>query len=264
VVQHRFIKPSEAFKNGPQRLPDPCAGAQSNLLDECIAVQAANEVRDERLWNCGTRSKTGMYFTLKGETERCAMRVRFADVACSKQVFPRQYVCDTHRSSDRALSPALEWRDAPADAQSFVVTVEDASSPRFDDQGKLLWIVANVPRTYRAVGAGASGHAMPPLSVELKNSFHFAGYTAPCPGPTDQRRYVARVYAMPHPTTSLFLSGEVRARDVQAQLQKWALCISSTELPFSYAASVVTPSQSVATPVVAAVEDVVPGEVTMG
>lgn len=233
IEKQRFVKPSEAFRRGvPQ--PDSCRGATAEQLDECIALQTQNT----NVWTCSSRSNTGMRFTGSGETERCDMRVRFADLGCDSQVFPLQNVCS--RNNTRVSeSPAVEWIGAPEETKSFILTFEDASvSPKFaDSHGKLYWVVANIPVSTTSISSGASSLGIPPMSVELKNSFHFPGYTPPCPGALDDRMFLARLYAMPHSTTTLFLPTEVSSATVLSQLQKLAICITSTQVPFSFSTS---------------------------
>lgn len=274
----RFIKPSEVLK--PKRVnreidTDVCATAEQRATPECI-IQAAHLAatsnktpsndtrstqtlvsenvrafeRDIDLWECEQEYKQGGVHIVANETQRCPLRVRVTDVDCRKQIFPRQFVCDQSGSNGLGLSPSLMWKDAPEGTASYVVVIEEASDLDFlDDFGNVFWLVTDIPAAVTSIDAGASGKEkkMPPLSIELKNTFGVAGYTAPCPGPHDQRIYRAHVFAMPHRLTNINPTNtKLRASHIVQQLEKQALCMSTSELTFSFKTASVTAAHNIA------------------
>jgi Raf kinase inhibitor-like YbhB/YbcL family protein len=229
-------------------------------------------------WSCEEEYKRHVGVrVVNGETDQCAMRVRVTDSLCETPFFPQQFVCQQNFTGPRAvanqiingphsMSPSLIWKDFENETQSFVVLVEDSSPPPFiSDYEKVYWLVTDIPASVTSIDGGASGHdgVMPPLSVEQKNSFGFAGYTAPCPGPHEVREYRMRVFAMPHTNTKLFLSPSYRSTSVIQQLQKQALCMSTIELPFTYKIASFTQTSHAHTATVApSTPSDVPGELT--
>jgi Raf kinase inhibitor-like YbhB/YbcL family protein len=73
------------------------------------------------------------------------------------------------------ISPSLEWRDAPAAAKSFAVTVFD---PDAKPDGWWHWIVFDIPANAAAL---ARGGPLPAGTVQGTNDFGEAGYGGACP-----------------------------------------------------------------------------------
>jgi Raf kinase inhibitor-like YbhB/YbcL family protein len=96
------------------------------------------------------------------------------------------------------LSPALVWKDPPAGARSFVVTMFDRDA--LDGFGWWHWQVLKIPATVTELpeGAGTSGkRGMPRGAVQGKADLGRAGYLGPCPDPgTGVHRFVFTIYAL--------------------------------------------------------------------
>lgn len=96
------------------------------------------------------------------------------------------------------VSPALQWKGAPANTKSFAVTVYDPDAPT--GSGWWHWIIFNIPAQVHALpknaGDPASG-AAPKGSIQSRTDFGKPGYGGPCPPPGDKpHRYVFTVYAL--------------------------------------------------------------------
>lgn len=74
------------------------------------------------------------------------------------------------------LSPALEWKDAPAGTKSFVVTVYDPDAPT--GSGWWHWVVVNIPATITALpeGAGSAGDKLPKGAMQVRTDFGVPGW----------------------------------------------------------------------------------------
>ncbi len=85
---------------------------------------------------------------------------------------PRRLTCE-----GEDLSPALEWKDAPAETRSFVLLCEDPDAPAGTWHH---WAAYDIPadRTALAEGAGTRQDAGLPQAI---NDFGRAGYGGPCP-----------------------------------------------------------------------------------
>ena len=117
---------------------------------------------------------------------------------------PRRHTCD---GDD--VSPDLEWSDAPAEAEAFVLIADDP-----DAAGFVHWIV------YDIAGAATAGLAegvsesvdAPPQGT---NDFGRLGYGGPCP-PSGTHRYVFTLYALSEP---LALGGAPGGDTVRQEMQ---------------------------------------------
>jgi Raf kinase inhibitor-like YbhB/YbcL family protein len=96
------------------------------------------------------------------------------------------------------ISPALEWRGAPAGAKSFALTVYDPDAPT--GSGWWHWIVFNIPANVGKLEAGAGStkpDALPAGAVQSNTDFGKPGYGGPCPPQGDKpHRYVFTVFAL--------------------------------------------------------------------
>lgn len=75
------------------------------------------------------------------------------------------------------VSPALEWKNAPADTKSFALMVHDPDAPT--GSGWWHWVVYNIPADTKSIAEGAA----PPPGVEGNTDFGKPGYGGPCPPP---------------------------------------------------------------------------------
>lgn len=96
------------------------------------------------------------------------------------------------------ISPALQWKDAPAGAKSFAVTVYDPDAPT--GSGWWHWVVFNIPADATALPKGAGNPEAglaPSGSVQGRTDFGKPGYGGPCPPQGDKpHRYQFTVYAL--------------------------------------------------------------------
>lgn len=265
AVLHRYVKPSEVIRSprphNDLSVGEPCA---KGTLPEVVSLQQAQSSSG---W-CETADTHGDRAGLRyinQETERCTLRTRVPDSSCQSRMMPRQFACEQPNQAVGGLSPSLVWKDVPAGTASLAVMMEDATPQpgREAESGDVHWLVVNIPTSTDYLESGASASNMPPLSTELRNSFNATGYSAPCPPVERQRTYRIHLFAMPRPTTKVFLPPSFVASDVTKQLHKLALCTAVTEMTFSYAFSAITPTEFMFKPVVASAGDgtVIPGEI---
>lgn len=118
--------------------------------------------------------------------------------------FSNQFIANGFGCIGGNVSPALEWRDAPAGTKSFAVTMYDPDAPT--GSGFWHWTVYNIPAsaTGLAQGAGNSPHKLPTPAFGGTNDFQDTGvtgvngnYGGPCPPASDAaHRYVFTLYAL--------------------------------------------------------------------
>ena len=107
----------------------------------------------------------------------------------SGAMIPQQYTC---KGDD--VSPALDWRGAPADTVSFAVIMDDPDAPR----GTWVhWVMWNIPASAHSVPQGvAKQDQLDDGSRQGRNSDSNVGYNGPCPPMGQTHRYFFRVYAL--------------------------------------------------------------------
>jgi len=101
------------------------------------------------------------------------------------------WIPELHSCQGADLSPALEWTDAPAEARSFALVVEDPDAP-----GGVWchWVLYDIPVGVQAL---PQGYKPGKLGASGINDFGKLGYGGPCPpkghGP---HRYFFKIYAL--------------------------------------------------------------------
>jgi Raf kinase inhibitor-like YbhB/YbcL family protein len=104
---------------------------------------------------------------------------------------PRQFTCDGDN-----IPPHLAWSDAPKDARSFVLMVDDPDAPN----GTFThWIVFDIPADRTDVPSGTRSDG---IGISGRNSRGELGYTGPCP-PSGTHRYFFRLLALDVETLGL-------------------------------------------------------------
>ena len=97
------------------------------------------------------------------------------------------------------VSPALQWRHAPAGTKSFAVTIFDPDGAK--GRGVVHWIVYGIAPATTGL---AEGEAAPPGSVSGTNVSGSPGYFGPCPPAGEvPHHYVTQVYALDLPPDAL-------------------------------------------------------------
>ncbi|RKR37190.1 hypothetical protein B0G82_5259 [Paraburkholderia sp. BL17N1] len=97
------------------------------------------------------------------------------------------------------VSPALQWRHAPAGTKSYALTLFDPDGAK--GLGVVHWVLYGVAPSTTSLGAGGS---QPPGSVSGANQTGGMGYHGPCPPVGDNpHHYVAQVYALDLPPDAL-------------------------------------------------------------
>lgn len=127
----------------------------------------------------------------------------------SGAAIPERYTC---KGED--LSPALEWRDAPAKTASFAIIMDDPDAPA----GVWIhWLIWNLPPSMGALQQGVSkAGQFVDGTQEGRNSFGKTGYNGPCPPPGQTHRYFFRMYAL---DTKLNLSAEADRSQLDAAMK---------------------------------------------
>jgi hypothetical protein len=102
---------------------------------------------------------------------------------------PKKFSCE-----DADISPALEWSNPPAGAQSFALIVDDPDAP----VGTWVhWVVYDIPASARGLSEGLpKDETLPDGSKQGVTDFGRVGYGGPCPPPGKPHRYFFKLYAL--------------------------------------------------------------------
>jgi Raf kinase inhibitor-like YbhB/YbcL family protein len=94
------------------------------------------------------------------------------------------------------LSPALNWKNAPAGTRSFAVTVFDPDAPT--GRGWWHWLIFDIPATQHSLPAGIGVHASLPAGARQgRNDFGEHAYGGACPPVGNgTHHYVFTLYAL--------------------------------------------------------------------
>jgi Raf kinase inhibitor-like YbhB/YbcL family protein len=94
------------------------------------------------------------------------------------------------------LSPALEWKNAPAGTRSFAVTVFDYDAPT--GSGWWHWVVYDIPATATGLPGGAVVNASLPAGAKQgRNDFGGRNFGGACPPAGDKsHHYIFTVHAL--------------------------------------------------------------------
>ncbi len=109
---------------------------------------------------------------------------------------PMKQVFDQFGFTGENISPHLAWEDAPADTQSFVLTMYDPDAPT--GSGWWHWVVIDIPGTVHelAEGAGAKNGTLPGGAQEMRTDAGVFGYGGAAPPPGSLHRYVFTLFAL--------------------------------------------------------------------
>ena len=102
---------------------------------------------------------------------------------------PSTFTCDGEN-----ISPELSWRDAPANAKSFVIIMHDPDAPKAG--GFYHWLVYDIPANVAALEPKMPHNGrIAGVGIQGKNDSGKIGYMGPCP-PAGTHRYFLRLYAL--------------------------------------------------------------------
>lgn len=124
------------------------------------------------------------------------------------------------------MSPALQWRNAPAGTKSYAITIFDPDGAK--GLGIVHWVLYGVAPSATGLGAGAT----PPAgSVAGTNRTGGPGYYGPCPPVGDvPHHYFAQVYALDLPPD--VLPAGLTRDALQAAIKDHVLAAASTVLRY--------------------------------
>jgi Raf kinase inhibitor-like YbhB/YbcL family protein len=130
---------------------------------------------------------------------------------------PSKFTCDAGQTNP---SPALAWKEAPANTKSFVLIMHDPDAPLAG--GFTHWVLFDIPATtsslpenFQPGSVGTSGNS----------GFRRAGYGGPCP-PSGSHHYHFMLSALDVPTLGL-QAGAAKA-DVEKAMQGHVLGTAET------------------------------------
>ena len=127
---------------------------------------------------------------------------------------PNQPIPQRHSAEGDNVSPAIEWRDIPSSAKSFVVICEDPDAPNGTFRH---WAVWNIPADWRRLDEGSRADLPQAL-----NDFGQRGYGGPLPPKGDPpHHYHFRVLALDR--DHLDLPQEAKVAEVAEAARDWAL-----------------------------------------
>lgn len=132
---------------------------------------------------------------------------------------PSKYTCDGF-----SVNPELRISDAPQDAKSLVLLMDDPDIPgfvkeKFEVEVWVHWIVFNIPPDTAIIAEDARS-----IGIFGKNTRGNNTYGGPCP-PDREHRYFFKLYAL---DTMLLLSEGSSKADVEKAMQ--GHIIAQTEL----------------------------------
>lgn len=102
-----------------------------------------------------------------------------------------------HTAYGDNVSPPLIWRDAPADAQSFALVLDDSDAP--GPVPFIHWVVYNIPADVSALPEGLpTSRTLEGVegAVQGPNGVRHMGYFGPRPPPGETHRYNFRLFAL--------------------------------------------------------------------
>ncbi len=125
-------------------------------------------------------------------------------------LIPKKFTCQGDN-----ISPELNWSEAPANAQSFALIMEDPDAPG----GTFThWVLFDLPASTIRLAEGALS-----IGVSGNNGTGRTGYTGPCP-PSGLHRYYFYLYALDVPSLNLKAGADRSA--VEAALKSHVIGIA--------------------------------------
>lgn len=119
------------------------------------------------------------------------------DVSAHRQI-PDKHFLNGFGCTGANVSPALDWKNAPAGTKSFALTVYDPDAPT--GSGWWHWVVFNLPASTASLPQGAGDPAsgkLPKSAVQGRTDFGKPGWGGPCPPQGDKpHRFIFTVFAL--------------------------------------------------------------------
>jgi Raf kinase inhibitor-like YbhB/YbcL family protein len=138
------------------------------------------------------------------------MQLRSSDFS-SGSTIPRRFTCD-----GEDLSPALDWKAAPATTRSFVLLCDDPDAPA----GKWHhWAAYDINADQTGLVEGASGDGGAAQFKQAVNDFRRAGYGGPCP-PRGHGRHHYHFRLLALSVDHLSLGGKPSCSEVEREARK--------------------------------------------
>lgn len=95
------------------------------------------------------------------------------------------------------VSPAIQWSQLPAGAQSIAVIFHDTDVALPNGDDVLHWAIFNIPATANGLAENLAKTAeLPDGSRQLNNIAGMPGFFNPCPPPPTVHHYIFEVYAL--------------------------------------------------------------------
>ncbi len=94
---------------------------------------------------------------------------------------PEKYSFNAMGCTGENVSPALEWKNAPAGTKSFALMVHDPDAPT--GSGWWHWVVYDIPADATSLPEGATAATLPKGAVQGNTDFGKPGWGGPCPPP---------------------------------------------------------------------------------
>jgi len=138
------------------------------------------------------------------------------------ETIPKRFACD-----GVDVSPYLNWKEAPAETQSFALIMDDPDAPA----GTWVhWILYNLSANTRELPEGMGKQEMLANgALQGRNDFRKIGYGGPCPPPGKPHRYYYKLYAL---DTKLKLKAGAAKPDLERAMKDHIL--GETELMGRY------------------------------
>jgi len=126
--------------------------------------------------------------TPANEKKNMSLQITSTAFAEGKPI-PNKHTCD-----DRDFSPALKWRGAPTNTQSFALIVDDPDAPA----GTWVhWVLYDLPVSTTELAENIEkSQYLPGGAKQGLNDFRRLGYGGPCPPPGKPHRYFFKLYAL--------------------------------------------------------------------
>jgi len=143
-----------------------------------MKIEVEKDVVIRRGWITKTRSERAfMLLAVRqfvGWRGRNEMRLTSSDFQAGGLI-PIQFTCE---GDD--ISPEFSWRDAPAETESFVLTIRDPDAPKAG--GFTHWVVYNIPADVGHIEQNVPKRPIiAGLGLQGKNDGGEIEYTGPCP-----------------------------------------------------------------------------------